>query len=180
MTYKTEGIIIRKRDLTEADRLITVYTKDFGKILLKAKAVKKNQAKLKGHLELFLHSHLMFAQGRGLDIAIGAETIDSFSVVHNHLPCSAGAYCVSELIDKLVVGPESDENVWQLVLSVFQKLNQSDQNIDLLIKDFSARLLEFLGYGEFENQDPFFFINSQLGNSINSIAFLQDVNYLIK
>ncbi|MEA2113605.1 MAG: recombination protein O N-terminal domain-containing protein, partial [Patescibacteria group bacterium] len=68
MLYKTEGIIIGRRNLGDYDRLFTVYTKNFGKILIKGKSVRKNQSKLRGHLELFLRSHLMIAPGRGFDI----------------------------------------------------------------------------------------------------------------
>jgi len=75
MLYKTQGIIIKNSNLGEVDRLITVYTNDFGKLVIKGKSVRKNQAKLKGHLELFLYSHLMIAPGRGFDIITGAETI---------------------------------------------------------------------------------------------------------
>ena len=86
MLYKVRGIIIKKTNLGDTDRLITVYSKDFGKILVKAKSIRKNQAKLKGHLELFLYSHLMIAPGKGFDIITGAETIEPFSRLHNRLP----------------------------------------------------------------------------------------------
>jgi len=53
MLYKTQGIIIKNSNLGEVDRLITVYTNDFGKLVIKGKSVRKNQAKLKGHLVTF-------------------------------------------------------------------------------------------------------------------------------
>lgn len=172
MIYKTKGIIIRKRDLSEADRLLTVYTKDFGKILAKAKAVKKSQAKLKGHLELFLYSDLMFAEGRSLDIVTGAETINSFSSLHNDLSSLAAAYCLSELIDRLIAGPEPDENVWRLILSSFEGLNQGG-DMKLLLKNFSIEFLGLLGYGGFS--DPYPFICSYLNSEINSFEFLDNI-----
>lgn len=158
--------------MSEADRLLTIYTKDFGKILVKARAVKKSQAKLKGHLELFLYSDLMFAEGRNLDIVTGAETIDNFSLIHNHLPSLAGAYCLSELIDRLIAGPETDENIWELILLSFQELDR-EQDAKLLLKNFSAKFLEMMGYGEF--QDPYPFIYSYLGSEINSFEFLDNI-----
>jgi len=179
MIYKTQGIVIRKRDLSEADRLLTIYTKDFGKILVKAKAVKKSQAKLKGHLELFLYSDLMLAEGRGLDIVTGAETIDNFSSIHNQLPSLAGAYCLSEIIDRLTAGPEPDEDAWRLILLSFQLLNQK-QNPELLLKDFSGKFLELLGYGDFSRQDPYSFIYSYLGSEINSFDFLRNLNFVVE
>ncbi|MFC1700932.1 DNA repair protein RecO [Patescibacteria group bacterium] len=180
MVYKTTGIIIGKRDLYEADRFLVIYTKDFGKILVKAKAVKKSQAKLKGHLELFAHSYLMIAQGRGLDIVTNAETIDNFSNLRNNLPCLAGAYCISEIIDRLIAGPEPDEDIWQLILSYFNMLNNKNIDIKLLLKGFSSKFLEFLGYGDFSQQDPYAFMCSDLGTDINSFEFLCNVDCMVK
>jgi DNA repair protein RecO len=187
--YKTEGIIIKKANLGEFDRLITIYSKDFGKIIVKAKAVRKNQAKLRGHLELFLRSHLMIAPGRGWDIVTGAETIESFPYLHQHLSSLAAAYYLAELIDQLIVGPEKDENIWLLLLSSFQQLNQTlaskpspeqeNQNIRKIIRDFEVNLLNFLGYGS-ADKDPTSFLHSLLEKELSSKYFLQKTVPLLK
>ena len=173
MVYKTQGIVIKKKDLTEADRCLTVYTKDFGKILVKGKAVKKSQAKLKGHLELFMLSHLMIAQGKGLDIVTSAETINNYSWLRSNLPSLAAAYYFSELVDKLIVGPEKDEKIWQLLLAGFNQLNKEDGQTASLIKIFEAKLIQFLGYDlSQQTKNPVVFIQSVLGEKINSKKFL--------
>lgn len=170
MLYKTQGIIIKTFNSGEIDRLVTVYTKEFGKLLLKAKSVRKNQAKLKGHLELFLYSHLIVAPGRGLDIVTGAETIEGFSRLRKNLPSLAAAYYLSELIDKLVAGPEKDENIWQLLLKSFRGINQEDSEIKTTVENFERSILRFLGYGR---QDNFLrFIESLSGEEIKSRQLL--------
>jgi len=179
MLYKTQGIIIKKTNLGEADRLITIYTKDFGKVLVRAKAVRKNQAKLKGHLELFCQSHLMLAQGKNLDIVTGAETIEAFPYLRQSLPSLAAAYYLSELLDKLIAGPEKDENIWTLLLFSLGKLNQKSQDIKGVIKNFEIKLLELLGYGKVQEK-PSSFISSLLGKRINSSSFLQKTIHLVK
>ncbi len=172
MLYKTKGIIIKKSNLGEFDQLITVYTKEFGKILLKGKSVRKNQAKLKGHLELFLNSCLMVAPARGFDIITGAETINSFSRLHNNLLSLFVSFYLSELIDKLIPEPEKDNQIWQLVLCSFQEINQKNNDIKIIINNFENRLLEFLGYGNKQNNN-LNFIQSILNEKINSKHFLQ-------
>lgn len=154
----------------EVDRLLTIYTKDFGKILVRAKSVRKNQSKLKGHLELFLQSHFLIAPGKNLDIITGAETIERFSELHQRLPCLAAAYYLSEVIDKTMAGPEKDENIWRLILSNFQGLNQEKPNIKALINDFENMLLGFLGYGSQKN--PLSFIELLLNERIKSYQLL--------
>ena len=185
MLYKTEGIIIKKSSLGEFDQLITVYTEEFGKILLKGKSVRKNQAKLKGHLELFLNSYLMIAPARrcyassvaggpakGFDIITGAETINSFSYLHNNLTSLSASFYLSELIDKLIPEPEKDNKIWNLVLSSFQEINQKNSNFKIIVNNFENKLLEFLGYGNKQN-NSLNFIQSILNRKINSKHFLQ-------
>lgn len=178
MLYKTQGIIIKRTNIGEFDRLLTVYTKDFGKILLRGKSIRKNQAKLKGHLELFLYTHLMIAPARGFDIVTGAETMEKFSFLHQNLISLSSAYYLSELIDKLIIGPEKDENIWQMFLSSFQELNQPNQDVKVIISDFENRLLEFLGYGKQKNFLDF--VEALLNEKLNSRSFLQEAFYLLK
>lgn len=169
MLYKTQGIIIKRTNLGEVDRLLTVYTKDFGKILVRAKSVRRSQSKLKGHLELFLHSHLSLAPGKNLDIITGAETIERFSGLHQQLPYLATAYYLSEVIDKSLAGPEKDEQIWQLILSSFYNLDQEKMDVKILIANFQRKLSGFLGYGE-----------SQSNEEIYAKAFLQKALDLLR
>ena len=170
MLYKTHGIIIKRKNLGEFDRLLTVYTKEFGKILIKAKSIRKNQSKLKGHLELFLFTYLMIAPGKGFDIITGAETIESFSYLHKNLSCLTATYYLSELIDKLIIGPEQDEKIWKLLYSTFQQLNQENKDIKPIINDFENKLLEFLGYGKQENFLSF--VESMINDRIKTYPLL--------
>jgi len=62
--YRTEGFILKKIDRGEADRIFTVYTRDFGKLDLLAKAERKIKSKLRGGLELFYLSDIEFIQGK--------------------------------------------------------------------------------------------------------------------
>lgn len=176
MLYKTQGIIIKRKNLGEFDRLLTVYTKEFGKILVKAKSVRKNQSKLRGHLELFLFTHLIIAPGKGFDIITGAETIDSFSYLHKNLPCLTATYYLSELVDKLIVGQEQDKKIWELIYSTFQQLNQGN-NIKPIINDFENKLLEFLGYGKQEK--PLDFIEGLVNEKIRNYFEFKDVPWPI-
>ncbi|MFH0805304.1 MAG: DNA repair protein RecO [Patescibacteria group bacterium] len=172
MLYKTQGIIIKKSNLGEFDHLITIYTKEFGKILLKGKSTRKNQAKLKGHLELFLNSCLMVAPARGFDIITGAETVRSFSYLHNDLLSLSASFYLSELIDKLIPEPEKDDQIWDLILYSFQAINNKNSDTKIIVNNFESKLLEFLGYGS-KQENNLDSIQSILNEKINSKYFLQ-------
>lgn len=147
MLYKTAGIIIKRSNLGEFDRLLTIYTQEFGKILVKGKAIRKNYSKLRGHLELFLQSHLLIAPSKSLDVITGAETIERFSYLHRQLPSLSAAYYLSELVDQGIAGPEKNDQIWQLILSGFRNLNQAQTDIQALLNNFQKELSYLLGYG---------------------------------
>lgn len=170
MVYKTHGIIIKRSNINDVDRLLTVYTEDFGKLLVKAKSVRKNQSKLKGHLELFLLVHLMLAParrtggpGQGFDVVTGAETIENFSSLHNDLSCLTAAYHLSNLTDKLIIGPEKDGNIWRLLFSSFKELDRG-MEIKQVVSNFEKNILERLGYGE--QKEPVRFIESLISQRV--------------
>ncbi|MDD5191431.1 MAG: DNA repair protein RecO, partial [Dehalococcoidales bacterium] len=62
--YRTSGVIIRKTKLGEADRILTIYTPDLGKMDAVAKGVRRPKSKMAGHLELLTYSQINLARGR--------------------------------------------------------------------------------------------------------------------
>ena len=66
--YRTEAIILRRADLGEADRLLTIFTPGRGKLRVVAKGARKPTSRKSGHVELFTRSNLLIARARELDI----------------------------------------------------------------------------------------------------------------
>jgi DNA repair protein RecO (recombination protein O) len=83
--YRTEGIVLRRQNLGEADRLTTVYTLNYGKLRLVAKGVRRLRSRKAGHLEPFTRVALLIARGRELDIITQAEAIQDFLVFRDDL-----------------------------------------------------------------------------------------------
>lgn len=177
--YKTQGIVIKRVNSGEFDKFLFVYTKEFGKILVRAKSLRKREAKLKEALELFNHLHLMIAKGKNIDTIVGAVLINSFHSLKSHLLSLATGYYLSEIIDRLIVGPEKDEQIWQLILKTFYFLNQNNLKplkIKELIKETEWRLLSYLGYQPISAKASHLdFIQNLSGQKIESFKFLQQV-----
>ena len=177
--YKTEGIVIKRNNWGERDKLLFIYSQDFGKILIKAKSLQKKEAKLKESLEPFNHLHLMMAHGRSIDTIVGAVIINSFPSLKSHLPLVAAAYYLSEIIDKLIIGPEKDERIWQLILKAFYFLNQNNLEplkIKELLAKFEWHLLSYLGYQPSKIKKSYLdFIQDICSQRIESFNFLKEV-----
>ncbi len=108
---QTEGIVLRRADCGEADRLLVVFTRSNGKIRALAKGVRKVGSKKVGHLEPFVSSSLMLSTGPSdFWIISQAETTSPRGDMRGSLLRIAYASLVSEIADRITRedGPNSD------------------------------------------------------------------------
>lgn len=143
--YKSEGLIIKRIDLGEADRILTVYTPNFGKLRVVAKGVRRITSRLSGHVELFTRSSMLLAKARNLDIITQSETVDAYRPLHDDLSRIAHASYAAELLDALT--PDALENypVYKLSAEAFSLLSE-DPNPTRALRWFEMRLLTYMGY----------------------------------
>lgn len=149
--YKTEGVILGQTEIGEADKLLTVYSRDFGKITILAKSVRLLRSKLKGHLNTGAYLRLIFVQG-----ADKLRLIDAQELELNDYPVSSRPLFFSALafLNRIIQGSEKDEMVWFLLLR-FLESGRVLGNVASASarKIFAARLLHRLGYVD-ENCHP--------------------------
>jgi DNA repair protein RecO (recombination protein O) len=147
--YRTQGFILKKNERGEADRIFTIYTKDFGKLELLAKAERKIKSKLRSGLELFYLSEVEFIQGKAYKTLTDTILINNFKNLRKDFKKLKIAYQISEVLDNLVKGQEADLKIWYLLNEVFNKLNDSSfviRHSSLLYYYFLWNLLSILGY----------------------------------
>jgi len=145
--YRTEGVVLRRQDLGEADRLTTIYTLDYGKLRLVAKGVRRIRSRKAGHLEPFTRVALLIARGRELDIITQAETIDGYPGFRNNLDQLGQASYIVELLDCFSVEEgEGNHTQYQLLLDSLDRLAKSEVDPYGVILYFELRLLDLVGY----------------------------------
>lgn len=143
--YQTEAIIIKKTKLAEADRILTLYTPDLGKIEAIAKGVRRPKSKMAGHLELLTYSHLRLAHGKNLDTIIGSQTMDSLLELKNDLWLTSYGLYASELINQFTVLHVPNPSLFQLFLETLSQLATADNN-ELTLRYFELHLFDKSGY----------------------------------
>jgi DNA repair protein RecO (recombination protein O) len=143
--YSSEGIVLARRNFSEADRILIVYTKHFGKMALLAKGVRKPKSRKRGHIEIF--SRVMFSSSRGksLDLMTEVEVIDSHNDIRHDLRKVALAYYFMEVIGKISQEHEQNEGVYELILEYFDRL-RSEKNLKKLRLEFISKLLVIVGF----------------------------------
>lgn len=153
MVYKAEGIILKKADIGGTDRLFWIYTKERGKILVRAKSVRKKESKLNGFLEIFNHCHFLLAQGKNMDTVTNVWPVNSYLKMRNNLPALWLAYYFVELVERLVVAPEPDSRIWLLLSGSLDQLENGllageakEKDLKKLARFFEFKLTSYLGY----------------------------------
>lgn len=145
-TYKTVGIVLNQKNFFEADRLLTLFTRNFGRLRLLAKAVRKLSSRKRGHLELFSQVKIVCVKGKNLDLIIEAETVNNFSALRQNLNRVRIAYLLCELINDLTAENQEHSDVYQLLLLHLTQLNSTVAPKNLIFI-FEKSLLELLGFG---------------------------------
>lgn len=147
MYYSLNSIILSRTAFREDDLLVTVYSKERGKLTLVARGAKKIKSKLAGHLEPVSLSFLEIARGKSLDQLIGAQIIKSYAGIKNDILKTAYANYFLELLDELTFENHADRRVFELSRKYLDFLDKADYN-DLVIGRITAvfKLLSFLGF----------------------------------
>lgn len=143
--YQVEAVVIRKVKLGEADRILTFYTPDMGKIQAVARGVRRPRSKMSGHLELLTHSTVSLARGRNLDTVTGSQTIDSFFPLLTDLELNSYALYTIELLNQFTADSIENAPLFQQLLGVMKQLCDSG-NVEVLMRCFELHLLELVGY----------------------------------
>ncbi len=121
----TTGIVLRRINYGEADRIITYITPDMGKISLIAKGTRKQKSKLAGSIELFGESQLTFINGRG-DIGnlMSARLISNYGNIVKDLSITNAAYRIIKLINRHLESGSGGE-FYNLVRESYIDLNKA-------------------------------------------------------
>ncbi|MEW6143181.1 MAG: DNA repair protein RecO [Chloroflexota bacterium] len=143
--YQAEVIVLKHRGFGEADKVLTLYTLEYGKVRAVAKGIRRPGSKLGGHVDLLTHSQLMLARGRNLDIITQAQTIDSFIELKSDLDRLSYGLYVAELVDCFTEERMESRAVFDLTLNTLLRLSEASSP-DIALRYFELHLVDLLGY----------------------------------
>lgn len=144
-SFRVEAVIIRHSDFGEADRLVWLFTREYGKVRALAKGVRKVISRKAGHLEPFTRVRLQLAKGRDLFIITQAETYSAYGTFREELNRFGYASYVVELIDRFTTDEESNPKLFQLLVDTLSYLN-SEVVYWTAVRYFELHLLDLVGY----------------------------------
>jgi len=139
-----DAIVIERKNLGEADRMMTIFTLKYGKLRVIAKGVRKISSRRGPHIEIF---NRIMATIHDKKTLTEVATAENFPLLRSSLKRIGAAYYLCELIDGLLPIEQPHEDVFTLLLSAFASLSKVKlARIDELRARFAAALLTRLGY----------------------------------
>lgn len=145
-TFRTDAIILRRRNFGEADRLLTVLTPAHGRLDLIAKGARRPSAAKTGHVELFTRSALLVHRGRELGLAVQAELRKPWQPLREDLQRAAWAAHIAELVERFTnPGDDDSRPLFELLDQAFGRLCAS-RDARLVVRHFELHLLDETGF----------------------------------
>ncbi len=143
-SYKARGVVLRARSLGEADRIVTFFTLEHGKVDAVAKGIRRGKSRVGGRLEFANEVALTLHHGRSLDVISSVEILEEHwrALVEPQRFAVAAAAC--EMVDALSEPDLAMPDVYELLVAMLAAVARSDAPRGLVPR-YSMRLLEALG-----------------------------------
>jgi DNA repair protein RecO (recombination protein O) len=144
-TQRIEAIVLKHADFGEADRLLTLYSREQGKLRALAKGARKPGSRKGGHLEPFSRATLLLSKGRELAVVEQAEAIELNSALSQDLVALGYASYVVELLDKFSADHDENRGVYRLLRDTLVRLGSEGEK-QLAVRFYEIKLLEQVGF----------------------------------
>jgi DNA repair protein RecO (recombination protein O) len=142
--YKDEGVVLKTIKLGEADRIVTLFTRENGKVRAVAKGIRKTKSRFGGRLEPFTRVQLLIYRGRSLDTITQADIIDSFDPVRRDYRRLTSASAMAEIVEKITPDREGAFSTYALLVGGLKAL--AEDKGGTVLPAFLIKLLSISGY----------------------------------
>lgn len=145
-SFRLEAIVLRHSDWGEADRLLSLYSRERGKVRAVAKGARRIRSRKAGHLEPFTRVVLQLAQGRDLPIVTQAETVEAYLPLRENLLLTGYAAYAVELLDRFTYEEEGENDaLYRLLVETLGRLSGGADTWTAL-RYYEVHLLDALGF----------------------------------
>lgn len=144
-TLRVEAVVLRHHEFGEADRLLTIFSREQGKLRCIAKGVRKIRSRKAGHIQPFSRAKLMMARGHDLWIITQAELIDAYPALQKDLLILSYASYVIELLDRFTYEEGANQALYRLLVRTLDRLSKAEHP-EMVVRYYDLRLLDLMGF----------------------------------
>lgn len=154
MYFCDKGIVLRHRDIREFDRVITIFTKEHGRLEVMFKGVRKPQAKLRSFSELMCHSDFRFYLSKygAMPLCIGAGLIDDYAALRNNFEKMMSFIFIADMVISLTPLNQRSYEKYKLILAALNYLSHTKTVSKWFKVVFAMNFLQHFGTGYKETQ----------------------------
>jgi DNA repair protein RecO (recombination protein O) len=149
-SFMTEGIVLKRSNVGEADRIVTLFTREFGKMACVAKGVRKIVSSKKSALEPGVYSKIFCVEAHGMPILTQAQIIEDYPHMRTTLPLTRSLAQVLEIFDTVIVEEQGQEELFDQAIEVLRELN-SEHATRSGVTEMLEGMLSLLGFEKPEN-----------------------------
>ncbi|WDV44517.1 DNA repair protein RecO [Clostridiaceae bacterium M8S5] len=146
MLLKLEGVVLKETKYSESDKILTIFTKENGKIQGIAKGARKQKNKLFSSTQLLTVSNFVVYRGRNMHTINQGDMIKTYSSVREDLDRLTYAMYVLQLVDASVPINEQNIKVYNLLLKTLEVLSKTTEGYIKIILAFELKHMSFIGY----------------------------------
>ncbi len=147
--YHTHGFVLSSINKGEANKMLTIYTKEMGLIRAMSQGIRLNKSKLRFALQDFCYAKVDFVRGKDIWRVTSATIITSFPLARTAKPSILLIARVSSLIERLCDGEEANPKIFDDIIQSFYLLDDGDLTTasgEALELYLILRIMNFLGY----------------------------------
>jgi DNA repair protein RecO (recombination protein O) len=143
--YRAEAVVLRRLNLGETDRILTLFTRELGKLRAVAKGARGAKSRLSGATEPFTAFDGLLAVGQNLDVLTQAEVREAFLGIRKDLVRIGYASHFLEIIDAGTEERQPSPGLWDLLVAGLTTLEIATSP-DVLCRAFELQAMSVLGY----------------------------------
>ncbi|MGE4284784.1 MAG: DNA repair protein RecO [Clostridia bacterium] len=143
---RTQALVIKETNVGEADKIITLFTKNAGKIQASAPGSRRPKSRLIAASQFLCYSDFVLYKGKDLYRVSQAELVDSFYNIRSSIESLSYATYFVELASEVIEESHGGNQLLKLLLNTLHKLSVSDMSPSLLKIVYELRLMSIVGY----------------------------------
>ncbi len=151
--YRVTAFILRRSNVGEADKILTIFSKNLGKLRVIAKGIRKISSRRGPHADLFNEVSMMLHHGKSMDIVTEVTTIKTYRTGLSSWIRMRAAYLVVEILDKLIPEHVVHQDIYMKLKETLEAIEKTpEEQLDTLLQSFCNTVLIALGFLSSEKQ----------------------------
>lgn len=151
--YKVTAFILRRSNVGETDKTLTVFSKNNGKLRVIAKGIRKISSRRGPHVDLFNEVSMMLYKGKTMDSMTEVSTIKTYRAGLSSWVRMRAAYLVVEILDKLMPEQVVHQDIYNKLHETLEAIVYTkEEHMDSVLLSWCNGVLLMLGFLSFDKQ----------------------------